>query len=865
MAGEIILNLDLPEYQDDFHSPENGGEQNGLWQQEANKTLVSHLDKMGRAARHYKKEHDNKNCQAAKLSSYHHAIFISGGRGTGKTVFLRNIQAVWEANKKNYTENSSDLPKLDFIDVIDPTLLNIHDRFSEVIIASVYAAVEKKLKLPNIEQSKKDTFYSRLKTLSGALGVASEFDEYRGIDRLQKYRSGIHLEKYFHQFLIASVDLLGCDALVLPIDDVDMKIDNAFGVLDDIRCILSCPLILPLVSGDDDLYRHITTMQFENSLAKNNHASNFNEGKVMAERLSKAYLTKVFPNHTRLPLVPISQLLSKLKIQGKVQSDNCTFSEYESKIKLVFYPLCNGQERSTDWPKPDSAREVTQLVRLLTPSQLDEKNVVDEQWRKFSIWAEEKQDGIALTNAESFLKLRTMQSSEALDLNSLIAFNPLLQKNRYSWAKKDFYDQQKNNMADFKVHPTNKGILDTVFPKRYDDILDSRDYTLRSFPPLELIMEPLFLSKEVAEQKAGNNKFLAVYTYNNYYSRQHNRRYHIFFSRAFEILAWSMLAVTEKLPEEFYDENAFKEQFKNMFLRAPFYSIFALNPTRIIDEDGEDDLDYDNSNEYANEIDEIAGSIYEWHKKYKMPLCEGKNLIPLLSVLFNKVFSQLSVLRKNLVTDKKRFNDEHLSDLANRFEYIFINALTSFLREGVIINTNVATGARSQSVRHFDEFNKYDRTLSRNLGYIMDLLREESESEKGSVKDKNVPDYAKLIVIMAEHPILSIAVDIKTKIIKDPAYLIGNSRVDNSVNLDDLRASLGNMNFTEVRDYYCKRTGYKTIRVREVAFWASSNIDEALLLYKKMINDEDISLEIYSTGQIGWMYKGLCRGLGIEE
>lgn len=47
-----------------------------------------------------------------------------------------------------------------------------------------------------------------------------------------------------------------------------MKIDNAFGVLDDIRCLLSCPLILPLVSGDDDMYRHITTMKFENSLAK---------------------------------------------------------------------------------------------------------------------------------------------------------------------------------------------------------------------------------------------------------------------------------------------------------------------------------------------------------------------------------------------------------------------------------------------------------------------------------------------------------------------------------------------------------------------------------------------------------------------
>lgn len=863
MAGEIILNLDLPEYQDDFLSSKDGGEQNGLWQQEANKTLVSHLVKMGKAAQDYKKNVKQCKNQATKLSSYHHAIFISGARGTGKTVFLRNIQAVWDTNRKQHVENVSDLPDLYFIDAIDPTLLNIHDRFSEVIIASVYAAVEKNLKLPNIAQSKKDSFYGALKTLSGALGAASEFDEYRGIDRLQKYRSGIHLEKHFHQFLIASVNLLDCDALVLPIDDVDMKIDNAFGVLDDIRCILSCPLILPLVSGDDDLYRHITTMQFENSLAKNNHASNFSEGKIMAERLSKAYLTKVFPNHTRLPLVPISQLLSKLKIQGKTQSDNCTFSEYENKMKNVFYHLCNGQERSTDWPKPDSAREVTQLVRLLTPSQLDKPLAVDELWQKFSIWAEEKQDGIALTNAESFLQVRTMQPSEALDLNSLIAFNPLLQKNRYSWAKKDYYTQQINNIADLKAHSTNKRILDTVFSHRSDSILDSRDYTLRSLPPLELIMEPLYLSKKTAEMNWTNTKLLAIYTHNNYYSLQHNRRYHIFFSRAFEVLAWSLLALAHNLPKGFYTETIFKEQIKSIFLKAPFYSVFALNPTRIIDEDGEDELDYDASDEYADEIDEIAGNIYEWHKKYEMPSLADENLIPLLSVLFNKVFSQLNVLRKNLITDRKRFSDEHLSDLANRFEYIFINALTSFLHEGVIINTNVATGARSQSVRHFEEFNKYDRTVSRNLGYIMDLLRD--ENIKGNAKDKNVSDYAKLIVAMAEHPILSIGADIQTKIIKDPAYLIGSARTEERANIDNSNISLKNMNFYGVRDRYLLKSGNKSIKISEVKSWAESNMDEAWLLYEKIKNDENIRFDIYSGGQIEWMYKGLCRGLGIEE
>lgn len=529
MSGEIILNLDSPEYQDEFHSSEESHEQNGLWQQDANETLVHLLNKMGEEAKRYKNLHVGNEISPEKFSSYHHAIFISGARGTGKTVFLHNAKAVW----KRQAEQLPNKPNLHFIDVIDPTLLNINDRFSEVIIATVYASVDKVLKRPDIKQEKKDSFYSSLKYLSGALGKSSEFDEFRGIDRIQKYRSGIHIENYFHQFLIASVELLGCDALVLPIDDVDMKIDHAFGVLDDIRCLLSCPLILPLVSGDDDLYRHITTMKFEESLAKNKDASNFIEGKIVAERLSNAYLTKVFPNHDRLPLVPINQLLSKLRIKYKNStgepSKDITYHEYEKKIKAIFYPLCNGQERSTNWPQPESAREITQFTRLLTPTMLGEYDEnKDRLWRGFSVWAEEKQDGVALTNAESFLMINSMQDSDELDLKKVIAFNPLMQKGRYRWAMKNYYTQQIQCISDLKAYKTNTEILDAVFDRPINNLNLKENNILRSLPPLELIMVPMYVSKIVAEENCEDNILIAIYTHSDYYSRQQNIRYHIF-------------------------------------------------------------------------------------------------------------------------------------------------------------------------------------------------------------------------------------------------------------------------------------------------------------------------------------------------
>ncbi|MCW2480584.1 antiviral RADAR system adenosine triphosphatase RdrA [Candidatus Symbiopectobacterium sp. NZEC135] len=756
MFGEIILDLSLPEYQDDFLSSTNDDKESGLWQHQANRKLAELLENMGGEARKYKLQSEkNYGCLQGRLNSYHHVIFISGARGTGKTVFLRNAKAIWEMQGE--INGKKTLPSLHFMDVIDPTLLNIDDRFSEVIIASVYAAVEKELTKPQADQDNKNSFFKAMTELAGALGKSSEFDELRGIDRIQKYRSGIHLEKYFHQFLIASVKLLGCDAIVLPIDDVDMKIDNAFGVLDDIRCLLSCPLILPLVSGDDDLYRHIVTMKFEDALAKKKESISFDEGQKEASRLSNAYLTKVFPNHDRLPLQPIEQLLPKLKIQFSemVQTHGnikfISYGDYVKKIKNFFYPHCNGQERSTDWPKPNNAREVVQLVRLLPPSMLEKTTIVNSEslWRTFKVWAEGQQDGTALTNSESFLYIYSTQQPEQLSLSKVVAFNPLLQKYRYRWARKDFYGQQLRRLDELNASEINKKILNTVFTKDGND-----NYILRSMPTLEFIKEPFYLTKHIAEEKNKNRTLIALYTHHDYYSQQLNRRYHIFFSRAFELLFWSMLAVTENFPSGI----SFEIVCKNIFQRPPFYSIFSMNPTKVVDEDegalSDGKEENEQEDEYDSEVSKLIDDINIWVGKNKLSGLKGENMIPLFSTSFNKVFSQLNVLRDNISSNEgDGFDDEHLSDLAKRFEYIFINSIVSFTRDDRVINTNVATGANSSLVRSLSDFVQKDKTLSRNLTGIFKLPTSNDESIILTESSKCI---FKLIDVMWQHPVFTI-------------------------------------------------------------------------------------------------------------
>ncbi|RNM23667.1 hypothetical protein EFS38_10940 [Dickeya undicola] len=856
--GEIILNLDLPEYQDDFLAETT--DSNQLWQQQANRKLADLLKKMGNDAHRYKEQcqHDSKETHQ-KLSSYHHAIFISGARGAGKTVFLKNAEAIWQHETARQDNN----PNLHFMPVIDPTLLNINERFSEVIIASVYAAVEEKLTNQAISKTPKDNFYQSLKDLSGALVKPSELAELRGIDRVQKYRSGIHLEQYFHQFLIASVELLGCDALVLPIDDVDMKISNAFEVLDDIRCLLSCPLVLPLVSGDDKLYRHLVTLQFEGELVKNKEASNAEEGRREATRLSDAYLTKVFPHPVRLPLQPIDQLLPQLVIQDKENAEVMTYGKYAAAIKEVFYPLCNGLERSTDWPQPANAREVTQLVRLLPPSGLlsphDLKLSGDSQealWRTFSHWAEAKQDGAALTNAESYLYLRAAQKPEDFSLARLIAFNPLLQKERYYWAKKHFHSQQVERINELKTtsgrgEDFNRKILDTVFSEHLA--------VLRSMPALEYIKDVFSLSGKVVDKELGGRLLIALYTHHNYYSKNQNRFYHIFFSRAFEILIWSMLAVTDNLSSSHSSLPCdIKSIIGNVFKNMPFYSVFAMNPTKSIDENDDESEDEndpvdDDEEKYQQEIDEFVEQISSWVNQHKNTLSDlsGRNLIPLITAVFNKVFTQLHILRCNFDVKKKNFKDEYLSDMAKRFSYIFINALVSFIRDGDVVNVNVATGARSALVRDLSRLIQKDRTFSKNISDLFDVSK--LPNIKKPIRDDM---FVKFVATMWEHPIF-----------KFPDGLYSSIKgVEKESGKDELSFLSNSGDFIR---YYLEQSGKDRVVTHEAYQWATENKDDAMAIYNRLnelkMRNSSIIDKIEGNGYIGRLYKGIGWMLNEES
>ncbi|WP_198149797.1 antiviral RADAR system adenosine triphosphatase RdrA [Colwellia sp. MT41] len=810
MLNTINLDLDKSDFFDSFNDDE-------FWQKDAKKILIEMLIKTCKNAKEYKKSRSD-----GKISAAHNAICISGSRGAGKTVFLRNAEKIW---KGSIAATSGDIGCTDlyFAETIDPTLLNGHDNFANVIIAQLYNAVENRLSSPSVDITKKNKFYTSLKKLAEALGKKSDFSDHTGIDRILKYRSGIQVEVFFHEYVEQCIELLGCHAIVVPIDDVDMALNRAVEVLDEVRRLLSCPYIIPIVSGDHELYSHMVSVHFEKNAVDDRISDvTVNSGHQIGKLLAKSYLTKIFPNHLRLPLLPIERLLPHLLI--KEDGKSISFFEYEKMLTAFFFPLCNGSERSTEYPKPNSAREVTQLIKTLTPSKLQNHEQHD-LWNTFKSWAEQKQHGATYTNAVSNSQLSDYNSTDNLfRFDQLLAFNPILQaQENVAWASKKFLSEQEVAIADL----IGTGVKDKDKEKALEindntniikSIFTQEMKTLRSMPALEFYTSAMTITKTTVQEDK-SNLLLAVYTHHDYYGKQGNRNYSIFFSRAFEILSTSLLSLSNNI-----SVTNWKDQLSEIIERVPFYCVHAINPTKYLEgEEEEEEPDTSilgiSSSEVAYNINPLVEQIREWEKihKGKLTALDNLSLIPLLHYVFNKVFTQLHLLRTEISASKnstaKKYETEHLTDTARRFEYMIINAFASSLQEKYVIQANIGIGTSVETLRNHDKFMNADQTLSRNMqGY--------TDQSKTDIRTK-------LLNIIWSHPIF-VDLNQSKKIMSDPKFKYGpknKSSTPTKIAPQEILPSLKNWKKILKNDN-------KGTNKKDLVDWIDQNVDEASKIYE---------------------------------
>lgn len=698
----IELNVNKSEYQYALDSNER-------WQKTAEKVLVATLKHLGNQACQYLKyRNDPRACCREKKNrvfAAHDAIFLSAERGGGKTAFLHNVELMWSDALE---DGEGEFPSLCFCDPIDPTLLVNNDNFANVVIAQLYNEVEKALLRDDIGELR-ESFFKRLQILADALAQTEENNyELPGIDKIVGYRCGIQLETAFHDYVEACLAVLKKDAIVIRIDDVDMALKKGFEVLDVVRRLLSCPAIIPIVSGSEGLFKPIVRHHFINGGSDSN-------GKLLeqeqADKLTDAYLTKIFPSQYRVNLVKLNSLIGDLVIRRSSQKEDViSITDYFELVNKKFCPLVNGQEDSYNRPHPVSPRQLVQMVRNFPPASLV-RNSLQDDWYKYQVWAEAYHNGTAyvVSETEQYLKKNSLLN-RVVRLDELLALSVLKQtESTIYWKKYDYYNEV---LSSVDVPRNRKRALMLSNEIRSSQLAMcgrlEKGKIFRAAPPIEFFFSSLVIPKKEltdellyeqckADDKKRHIKLIAsLYLHTTYYGTSDRRSSQVFFGRAFELVFGSLLMANSG---EVHTVDFWKKYVLELLAGTPFHSIYSLAPTKMIvseQAESEEDLGVDiESAPAAKELNEFAEKLVEWEHCYLEDLtkCSERGLVHLLVYVMNKVFTQLHVMK-----DSKIFEGDTLGHAATRFETVLINAFATYLNPALVVLEDVAQTKNTETL-----------------------------------------------------------------------------------------------------------------------------------------------------------------------
>jgi len=770
----LVLNASSGEYSGEYQN------ENEVWQTRAYNLAINNIERLVKESKEVIKNYDNGAVNKT-LPRIHDAMFIFGERGTGKTVFLYNLAKKWSGAKKNKGINTDVL----FLDIIDPTLLIEQDNFVNVVIAHIHNCMQKKL---DSDSHQKQSYYQILGQLAESLGQ-SEYDnrEGGGLDRIISYQSSMDLEKNFHSYIELSIKILGVDAMVLPIDDVDMSLKKAHDVIETIRRLLSCPRLIPIVCGNEDIYNQLLKDYFRHS-GQSSYQARQPLTEVSAKSLTTQYLRKVFPEQLRIGLISLDLLMPKITIFSNEHPDKVNAVEFFDNVTSLLCPLVNGKENSFTLERPETSRQFVQFVKkfypYLTESEAVESTIrvqrnIEDFWLDFIHYSENTGNGqgYLTAHAEYLLHTPQVQFPSLLPLFNIAEQGEILISDKFkNFRKFEFFENSngKSTIASSVRKVVSLSTRSTESDRWYIsqerglyEAFNGIGSTFIPMPKIEFYRNNLFISSDTLkhiknknldmEQRKTASLLISLYTHSDYYGTSQYTSHQLFFGKAFEFFMMSVMG-------NFGGEMQVNNIFDALKAKPPMHSVHYFAPTKMYTSD-DDNLEPSETNLIDSDLDFNAeeflflDEVLEWQNENieRLKTVRNKGLTHLFSFVFNKVFTQLHLMRsKNTFTSKhskslfdkdkdkdkdKEFSNDNLYHAAKRFEFLLLNAIGSFLKDnGAVAIQNTATTPNSDNLMN-------DRAKSLDRAYKLNVI---------DFVDGKETENSKLMQVFLSHPIFKL-------------------------------------------------------------------------------------------------------------
>ncbi|WP_334003994.1 antiviral RADAR system adenosine triphosphatase RdrA [Burkholderia cepacia] len=290
----------------------------------------------------------------------HNAALIDGMRGTGKSSVLVNLHTALEKR------NAELAGHVHIFKPVDPTLLeNGDDLFLNVIVAAVLSdkrVIEAQQRKPQQRQKLQQT----LQLLGHKLESMQSQRTEQGLDKVRSFIGNHQLVEEVHRFFEAVLEVLDKKLLILTIDDVDTSLHRAFENLEVVRRYLTTPFVLPVLSGDLDLYHDVTWRDFHHRLTRDTTYQRA-DAYERAVQLATDYERKVLPLQYRVAMPGIDFYLSDNTIRlGDVGDEKgLPLPSFVAWLRALIGGPVNGLENSSVHVPITSLRALGQLLYRL--------------------------------------------------------------------------------------------------------------------------------------------------------------------------------------------------------------------------------------------------------------------------------------------------------------------------------------------------------------------------------------------------------------------------------------------------------------------------------------------------------------------
>ena len=729
----------------------------------------------------------------AKISDFrsHNAIFVGGGRGSGKTSFILNIDSYIRHRSRDDAPAASRLKEwFLFIDPIDPTLLEDSDNFLSVILGQINRGLAEVL---NRNQRDSCEYYAVLEKVASALQHTQTSGKHYGLDRLLSYQSSLDLEESLHEFFQVAAALAGKRAIVLLIDDVDMALSNGFEILDIIRKYLSSPFLVPIITGDLSLYRKLVFGHFYGELMRGELPDGkMKEQEVTAEGLTSQYLRKIFPPQNRVSLAPVIDIVEggpdridppAIYLVTGIPGEKRLLLK---NIRLLFKHLLdlglNAEKESYRKFYPETARELIQFLKncedpikdlhairipgadsLFEPSareaeirdfakavsihdEMDENRVYIQFLRRFKYYWLNRDDGILhlMTETSYAIAAPFARREKRSLIRELPFFNPLLQRSLCDALPREKVHHLLAENAKILGDSRNRAI-DGGQARRFipADLTAIQPYP--PFDPLDTTLRISVKNFEVAQEKILSHLFVRLFTHRDFAS-SHEVRALVFFGKFFEMVVGSII------------QDLDAEMLLDILNALPFHSVLSVKPAEDIS------IEEQGDGQEAPESARVPGSVHKIRVKYDESLLNyiqklseklmrwrtENNLLPAVSAhLLHHVmlyyFSQLNTFKRR----RSGTEQELLSTIAQRAKYVLWNAFAVCEKE--LLDGKVSGGAHRDIA--IDEPGSLKR-LARDRSYQQNIEPLVAEGEC-SAKPGDLPEGRRCTVTaaLASHPL----------------------------------------------------------------------------------------------------------------